>query len=131
VLAEEISLHSASQLLARRQPLHSRATLMLPTLPVQLLHNTPMPAAIAAAAAAAAAATRQLPLVPAPAEATPTTTTNCAPCHLPNIDLTIKPSLRDNPASHACGSAKREEAMLVCNSCSRGWLARRLPAASP
>jgi hypothetical protein len=41
VLAEEISLHPANQPLARRQPLHSRATLMSPTLPVQLLHNMP------------------------------------------------------------------------------------------
>ena len=50
--------------------------------------------------------------------------TNCAPCHLPNIDTTIDPTLLDVPAGHschACGSPQREEVMLVCDSCSRGW----------
>ena len=50
--------------------------------------------------------------------------TNCAPCHLPNIDTTINPTLLDIPAGHschACGSSEREDVLLVCDSCSRGW----------
>src|SRR3569623_2033130 len=27
---------------------------------------------------------------------------NCAPCHNPNIDLTVDPTLTSVPASHAC-----------------------------
>jgi Integrase zinc binding domain/Integrase core domain/PHD-finger/C-5 cytosine-specific DNA methylase len=51
-------------------------------------------------------------------------TTNCAPCHLPNLDLTIDPTLRDVPESHTChncGSPAREESMLVCDGCLRGY----------
>ena len=50
--------------------------------------------------------------------------TNCAPCHLPNVDTTIDPSRLTIPASHTChgcGSAQRADVMLVCDSCSRGW----------
>jgi hypothetical protein len=36
---------------------------------------------------------------------------NCAPCHLPNVDGTVDPSLAVVQAAH----------MLVCDRCSRGW----------
>jgi hypothetical protein len=50
--------------------------------------------------------------------------TNCAPCHLPNIDPTIYPALRDileSHTCHTCGSPGREEAMLVCDGCTWGY----------
>jgi hypothetical protein len=51
-------------------------------------------------------------------------TTNCAPCHLPNIDPTIDLSLRAIPTGHSChtcGSPEREATMLICDGCLRGY----------
>ncbi|CAM6128123.1 unnamed protein product [Calypogeia fissa] len=48
----------------------------------------------------------------------------CAPCHLPNVDGTVDPSLASVSASlrcMLCGSARDAARMLVCDSCSRGW----------
>ena len=48
----------------------------------------------------------------------------CAPCHLPNIDGTIDPSLSVVKAGlkcMLCGSAKGASTMLVCDRCSKGW----------
>ena len=50
--------------------------------------------------------------------------TNCAPCHMPNIDTTIKPWLQEIPESHTCyncGSHERPETMLICDGCIRGF----------
>ncbi|BBN08003.1 hypothetical protein Mp_4g07990 [Marchantia polymorpha subsp. ruderalis] len=49
---------------------------------------------------------------------------NCAPCHLPNVDGTMDPSLAIVRASlrcMLCGSAVQAARMLVCDRCSRGW----------
>ncbi len=49
---------------------------------------------------------------------------NCAPCHLPNIDGTVDPTVAVVPAGlkcMLCGLASGAATMLVCNSCSRGW----------
>ncbi|CAM6086019.1 unnamed protein product [Calypogeia fissa] len=49
---------------------------------------------------------------------------NCAPCHLPNVDGSMDPSLAPVSASlrcMLCGSARDAAWMLVCDSCSRGW----------
>ncbi|CAM6085939.1 unnamed protein product [Calypogeia fissa] len=49
---------------------------------------------------------------------------NCAPCHLPNVDGSMDPSLAPISASlrcMLCGSARDAAQMLVCDSCSRGW----------
>ncbi|PTQ31301.1 hypothetical protein MARPO_0113s0035, partial [Marchantia polymorpha] len=49
---------------------------------------------------------------------------NCAPCHLPNVDGTMDPSLAIVRASlrcMLCGSAGQAARMLVCDRCSRGW----------
>jgi hypothetical protein len=49
---------------------------------------------------------------------------NCVPCHLPNVDGTVDPSLA---VIHAglrcmlCGSKSGATHMLVCDRCSRGW----------
>jgi transposase InsO family protein len=50
--------------------------------------------------------------------------TNCAPCHLANINPAIDPTLREIPADHAChlcGAPDREEVMLICDGCLRGY----------
>ncbi|BBN02223.1 hypothetical protein Mp_2g13720 [Marchantia polymorpha subsp. ruderalis] len=49
---------------------------------------------------------------------------NCAPCHLPNVDGTMDPSLaivRAGLRCMLCGSAGQAARMLVCDRCSRGW----------
>ena len=49
---------------------------------------------------------------------------NCAPCHNPNIDLTIDPTLTTVPAKHPCQICKdagHEEEMLLCDYCSDGY----------
>jgi len=49
---------------------------------------------------------------------------NCAPCHLPNVDGTVDPSLavvRANLRCMLCGSKGGATHMLVCDRCSRGW----------
>jgi hypothetical protein len=60
---------------------------------------------------------------------------NCAPCHLPNVDGTIDPSLaviwpglrcmlcgsRGGATHMLCGSRGGATHMLVCDRCSRGW----------
>jgi hypothetical protein len=49
---------------------------------------------------------------------------NCAPCHLPNVDGTVDPSLAMIQADlrcMLCGSTGGATHMLVCDKCSRGW----------
>ncbi|BBN09865.1 hypothetical protein Mp_4g23350 [Marchantia polymorpha subsp. ruderalis] len=49
---------------------------------------------------------------------------NCAPCHLPNVDGTMDPSLaivRAGLRCMLCGSVGQAARMLVCDRCSRGW----------
>jgi hypothetical protein len=49
---------------------------------------------------------------------------NCAPCHLPNVDGTVDPSLAMIWASlkcMLCGSRGGAAHMLVCDRCSKGW----------
>ncbi len=49
---------------------------------------------------------------------------NCAPCHLPNVDGTVDPSLvvvRAGLRCMLCGSKGGITHMLVCDRCSRGW----------
>ena len=49
---------------------------------------------------------------------------NCAPCHNPNIDLTIDPTLTTVTAGHACQICKspgRQAAMLLCDYCLEGY----------
>jgi hypothetical protein len=49
---------------------------------------------------------------------------NCAPCHLPNVDGTIDPSLVMIQAClrcMLCGSKGGVAHMLVCDKCFRGW----------
>ena len=49
---------------------------------------------------------------------------NCAPCHNPNIDLTIDPTLTAVPAGHACQICKspgRQATMLLCDYCLEGY----------
>jgi PHD-finger len=49
---------------------------------------------------------------------------NCAPCHLPNIDDSMDPSLAIVPVGlrcMLCGSARGAATMLICDGCSRGW----------
>ena len=49
---------------------------------------------------------------------------NCAPCHLPNVDGTMDPSLavvRAGLRCMLCGSARDAARMLLCDICSRGW----------
>jgi hypothetical protein len=50
---------------------------------------------------------------------------NCAPCHLPNVDGTIDPSLViirvGLKCMKLCGSTSGATHMLVCDRCSRGW----------
>ena len=49
---------------------------------------------------------------------------NCAPCHNPNIDLTIDPTLTSVPASHPCQickSAGNPGKMLLCDYCIEGY----------
>jgi hypothetical protein len=48
---------------------------------------------------------------------------NCAPCHLPNVDGTVDPSLAMIWADlrcMLCGSSSGAAHMLVCDRCSRG-----------
>ena len=50
--------------------------------------------------------------------------TNCAPCHLANVNPTIDSSLREVHASHAChicSMQDREDTMLICDGCQRGY----------
>ncbi len=49
---------------------------------------------------------------------------NCAPCHLPNVDGRIDPSLaviRAGLRRMLCGSRSGATHMLVCDRCFRGW----------
>jgi hypothetical protein len=49
---------------------------------------------------------------------------NCVPCHLPNVDGTVDPSLAVVQAGlrcMLCGSKGGASHMLVCDRCSRGW----------
>jgi hypothetical protein len=49
---------------------------------------------------------------------------NCAPCHNPNIDLTVDPTLTTVPADHpfqVCRGAGDPERMLLCDYCLKGW----------
>ena len=49
---------------------------------------------------------------------------NCAPCHNPNMDLTIDPTLTTVPAGHACQICKspgRQATMLLCDYCLEGY----------
>ncbi|KAH8968866.1 hypothetical protein BDL97_02G004000 [Sphagnum fallax] len=49
---------------------------------------------------------------------------NCEPCHLPNVDGTVDPSLavvRVGLRCMLCGSKGGVAHMLVCDRCSRGW----------
>jgi hypothetical protein len=49
---------------------------------------------------------------------------NCAPCHLPNVDGTVDPSLavvRAGLRCMLCGSKGGATHMLMCDRCSRGW----------
>jgi hypothetical protein len=49
---------------------------------------------------------------------------NCAPCHNPNIDLTVDPTLTTVPADHpcqVCRSPGDPERMLLCDYCLDGW----------
>jgi hypothetical protein len=49
---------------------------------------------------------------------------NCAPCHNPNIDLTVDPSLTTVPASHPCPMCRSTGnlgKMLLCDYCLEGW----------
>jgi hypothetical protein len=50
--------------------------------------------------------------------------TNCAPCHLANINPAIDSSLRDIPETHACRICRqqdRDDIMLICDGCQRGY----------
>jgi len=49
---------------------------------------------------------------------------NCVPCHLPNVDGTVDPSLAVVWAGlrcMLCGSKGGAAHMLVCDRCSKGW----------
>ncbi|BBN16821.1 hypothetical protein Mp_7g09570 [Marchantia polymorpha subsp. ruderalis] len=49
---------------------------------------------------------------------------SCAPCHLPNVDGTMDPSLaivRAGLRCMLCGSTDQAAHMLVCDRCCRGW----------
>jgi hypothetical protein len=49
---------------------------------------------------------------------------NCAPCHLPNVDGRVDPSLvviRTDLRCMLCGSRGGVAHMLVCDRCFRGW----------
>ncbi len=49
---------------------------------------------------------------------------NCAPCHLPNVDGTVDPSLAiigANLRCILCGFRGGATHMLVCDKCYRGW----------
>ncbi len=48
---------------------------------------------------------------------------NCAPCHLPNVDGQMDPSLTMVPVNlrcMLCGQASRVVTMLICDKCSQG-----------
>ena len=50
--------------------------------------------------------------------------THCAPCHLANINPAINSELATIPAGHACelcGSPEREDVMLICDGCLKGY----------
>jgi hypothetical protein len=49
---------------------------------------------------------------------------NCAPCHLPNVDDQMDPSLvmvLIGLQCMLCGQALGATTMLICDKCSRGW----------
>ncbi len=49
---------------------------------------------------------------------------NYAPCHFPNVDGQIYPSLFVVPTSlqcMLCGQSSRVATMLICDQCSLGW----------
>ncbi len=49
---------------------------------------------------------------------------NCAPCHLPNVNGIVDPSLVviwTDLRCMLCGSRGGAAHMLVCDKCSRGW----------
>lgn len=49
---------------------------------------------------------------------------NCVPCHLPNVNDTMDPSLaivRVGLRCMLCGAVAEAAHMLVCDRCSRGW----------
>jgi hypothetical protein len=49
---------------------------------------------------------------------------NCAPCHNPNIDLIVDPTLTSVRANHfcqVCRSPGDPERMLLCGYCLEGW----------
>jgi hypothetical protein len=46
---------------------------------------------------------------------------NCAPCHLPNVDGIVDPSLVVILVDLKCMSRGGAAHMLVCDSCFRGW----------
>ena len=59
---------------------------------------------------------------------------NCAPCHNPNIDLRIDPTLTGVTAGHACQvckSAGNAAKMLLCDNCVEGYHLRCLEPALP
>jgi transposase InsO family protein len=50
--------------------------------------------------------------------------TNCAPCHLANVNPAIDSSLQyahDSHACRVCGLQDRAEVMLICDGCQRGY----------
>jgi site-specific DNA-cytosine methylase len=54
----------------------------------------------------------------------PEHSSNCAPCHLANVDATVDPTLVPPQPDHACevcGSPDREELMLLCDYCNAGY----------
>ncbi len=49
---------------------------------------------------------------------------NCAPCHLPNVDGQMDPSLAVVPTGLQCmlfGQALGATIMLICDKCYQGW----------
>jgi hypothetical protein len=49
---------------------------------------------------------------------------NCVPCHLPNVDGQMDPSLTMvlvNLQCMLCGQALRDATMLICDKYSQGW----------
>jgi hypothetical protein len=52
--------------------------------------------------------------------------TQCAPCHLPVIDIEIDPSLADKPAEAVCETctlpnSTQQNPILLCDYCDAGW----------
>jgi hypothetical protein len=51
---------------------------------------------------------------------------HCAPCHLPNVDPTIDPSLRPGPAEAVCEKCDTDDVaakglLIFCDNCNGGW----------